>query len=194
MDDGARLCSLPYFAEDVAPLLSIPIGPNIKITIMEKIEKSIYSLPEISRHLRSQPACYILVALGVASCWLLKATHTSSQWLSGMYILFAGAGAFALLLLLCYYTFGDSRRPYYKPGKKILEPEYFYYGMGSKESLQAALENKDENAICRMKKTSVPELVLVHYSDKTGKIIYEQLQERCNGKFVPVSNIVSIIK
>ncbi|MDY5969388.1 MAG: hypothetical protein SPJ13_05195 [Bacteroidales bacterium] len=161
---------------------------------MERIEKSIYSMPGITRHLRPQPACYILIALGAVCGWLLNATQTSSQWLEGLYLLLLGTGAFSLLLLMCYYLFGDSRRPYYKPGKKLLEPEYFYFNSGCKDALLHALDAKDEDAICRIKRTSIPELVMVHYSDEAGCVIYAQLQESRGGELVPISNIVSIIK
>ena len=161
---------------------------------MERIEKSIYQLPDIARRLRPQPTLYILVAVG-GLCGTIMAvgTHTP-EWLAGAYLLLAAVGALALLLLLCYYLFGDSRRPYHRPQGKLLEPEYLYYPASGKEALLAALANGDEAALARIKKTSAPDLVLVRYSDEQERIVFAQLQERDNGALAPITDIIHIIK
>lgn len=158
----------------------------------ERIEKNIYSRHDICRRLRPQPASLIIIAVGLLCGWLSTISH--SEDIQSLLLFVAGSGAFTLVLLLCYYLFGDSRRPYYKPSHALLEPEYIYYSATSKEMLLDALSKGDEAAVERVKKCTIPELVLVRYSNGDDSVIFQQLQQPYGKTNVAISDIVSNVK
>lgn len=153
----------------------------------ERIEKSIYGRPDIGRRLRPQPASLIIIATGLLCGWM--ATLVRSNGVQSLLLFVAGSGAFTLILLLCYYLFGDSRRPYYKPSHALLEPEYLFYSSASKAVLLEALSNGDKAAVERVKKGSIPELVLVRYSNNDDSVVFQQLQQPYGKTNVAISNI-----
>jgi hypothetical protein len=99
-------------------------------------------------------------------------------------------GVCALLTVLCYWLFGDSRRPYSRELHAVLEPTYAYYPLSSEKALVAALEAKDEMALEAIKRQPKPELALVRYSDRDERIYYSQLT-RVEGKhYIPLTEII----
>lgn len=148
------------------------------------IDKDIYKLDEIRHALKPQKWAYIGIAIGILATLLALTGHTSAIWSALAFI-----GAFSLLTLICFYLFGDSRRPYYKPGKKILERTYDYYPASAENAIKQALSDKDEKALAKIKKSANPDIVLVRYSDKDEKYVYSQIKISHGTKKVPGSEI-----
>lgn len=157
---------------------------------MEYIRKSIYSLPEIRRTLQPLWSAWALTAVG-AVCGVLYfllpnlSAGGSSALIGGVIV-----GACALLTVLCYWLFGDSRRPYSRELHAVLEPTYAYYPTSAEEAVVAALEAHDEQALEAIKRQPKPELALVRYSDKNEYIYYSQLTRVDGKRYLPLTEII----
>ncbi len=99
-------------------------------------------------------------------------------------------GVCSLLTVLCYWAFGDSRRPYSKELHTVLEPTYAYYPLSSEKALVAALESGDEKALDSIKRQPKPELALVRYSDRDERIYYSQLTRVEGKRYIPLTEII----
>ena len=106
-------------------------------------------------------------------------------------VLIAGSvtGGCSLLTVLCYWAFGDSRRPYSKELHAVLEPTYTYYPLSAQGQLVAALEANDEAALEAVKRQS-HELALVRYSDRDEHIFYSQLLRIEGRGYIPLTDII----
>ncbi|MBR1549559.1 MAG: hypothetical protein IJ634_02870 [Bacteroidales bacterium] len=157
---------------------------------MEYIRKSIYSLPEIRRTLLPLWSAWALAAIG-AVCGVLffllpNLSDIASSFLLGGVIV----GACCLALVLCFYLFGDSRRPYSREVHATLEPTYAYYSSAQQQAIVAALEAHDESALESIKRQAKPELALVRYSDRNERIFYSQLTRVDGKRYLPLTNII----
>lgn len=156
---------------------------------MEYINKSIYSRPEIRRTLLPLWSAWALTAVG-AVCGVIyyvkgdMSAGTSSALLSGMFI-----GVCALLTVLCYWLFGDSRRPWHCELHAVLEPTLAYYALSSEAQIVAALEAGDEQALEAVKRQAKPELALIRYSDKEERVFYSQLTRVEGNRYIPLTEI-----
>ena len=99
-------------------------------------------------------------------------------------------GGCSLLAVLCYWLFGDSRRPFCKEIMAVLEPTYAYYAPQMQQAVIEALERRDEVALDAIKRSSQPELALVRYSDKDDRVYYSQLARVEGKKYVPLTDII----
>ena len=99
-------------------------------------------------------------------------------------------GVCALATVLCYWTFGDSRRPYSKELHAVLEPTYAYYSSTMQGQIITALEANDEVALEAIKKQAKPELALVRYSDKEERVFYSQLTRVEGKRYIPLTEII----
>lgn len=157
---------------------------------MEYIRKSIYSRPEIRRTLLPLWSAWALTAVG-AVCGVVffvkgsMSDGSSSALLGGII-----TGACALLTVLCYYAFGDSRRPYHRQLRAVLEPTYAYYPSSAEKQIVAALEAKDEKALEAVRRQAKPELALVRYSDRDERVYYSQLTRIEGNHYVPLTEII----
>jgi hypothetical protein len=157
---------------------------------MEYIRKSIYSLPEIRHTLLPLWSAWVLTAIG-AVCGVLmfmlpNLSVGGSSALAGGVIV----GVCSLLTVLCYWTFGDSRRPYSRNLHAVLEPTYAYYASAQQQAVVAALEAKDERALEAVKRQAKPELALVRYSDKAERVYYSQLTRVDSKRYLPLTDII----
>ena len=157
---------------------------------MEYIRKSIYSLPEIRHTLLPLWSAWVLTAIG-AVCGVLmfmlpNLSVGGSSALAGGVIV----GVCSLLTVLCYWTFGDSRRPYSRNLHAVLEPTYAYYASAQQQAVVAALEAKDERALEAVKRQAKPELALVRYSDKAERVYYSQLTRVDGKRYLPLTDII----
>ena len=158
---------------------------------MEPIKKSIYSLPEIRRGLEPLWWAWALVAAGAVCGVLCLAVPSMPSGLASLLAFTAAIGALALLLVLCFYLFGDSRRPYHKHLHTLLEPTVAYYSPAVQQQLVSALEAGDEAALDAVKRQPKPELVLMRYSDERESIFYSQLLRVDGAGWQPVTNIIT---
>lgn len=157
---------------------------------MEYIRKSIYKLPEIRHTLLPLWTGWILTAVGVVcGALFFKLDNLSAGWSSA----FVGAmvvGGCSLFTIICYYLFGDSRRPYSRNLHAVLEPTYTYYASSVQNDVVGALEAHDEVALSHVKKTAQPELALVRYSDRDERVFYSQLTRVEGNKYIPLTEII----
>lgn len=157
---------------------------------MEYIRKQIYFRPEIRRTLLPLWSAWALTAVG-AVCGVLYfllpdlPAGGSSALIGGVIV-----GVCALLTVLCYWVFGDSRRPYSKELHTVLEPTYAYYPFTAEGQLVAALEAGDEKALDAIKRQPKPELALVRYSDHDEHIYYSQLTRVEGKRYIPLTEII----
>lgn len=157
---------------------------------MEYIRKSIYTQPEIRRMLLPLWSAWALTAVGVV-CGVIYvmvpnlSTAGASALIGGVLV-----GACSLLMTLCYYLFGDSRRPYSRELHAVLEPTYAYYASAMQQAVTDALQSHDEQALEHIKRQATPELALVRYSDKEERIYYSQLTRVDGKRYIPLTEII----
>ena len=148
-------------------------------------------MPEIRHTMKPLWTAWLMTAIGAvcgAIYYLVKGIPEGLGW---MLLMIAIIGMVALATVICYYIFGDSRRPFDKVAKKTLEPMSYYYARSAKQQLIDALNNGDEAAINAAKKTTSCELVLIRYSDKADTLHYSQLLDMdANGKLQPLTDII----
>ena len=153
---------------------------------MEHIKKSIYRMPGMRRALKPLWAAWALVVPGAVCGGLYAGIDGLSEGLSSTLVFFAAMGALCLVLVLCYWLFGDSRRPYSRELHALLDPTTAYYEPASRQALLSALEAGDEKALDAVRRVPGGKLALVRYSDCGERVYYSQLVE--DG--VPVSDII----
>lgn len=103
-------------------------------------------------------------------------------------------GVCSLLKVLCYWLFGDSRRPYSRELHAVLEPTYAYYPLEAEAAVVAALEAHDEQALDAIKRTAQPLLALVRYSDREERVYYSQLTRVEGRRYVPLTDIIITVR
>ena len=157
---------------------------------MEYIRKSIYSLPEIRRTLLPLWTAWALTAVGAVCGVAMLLYKGSSEGLSSLFLGGAIVGACSLLTVLCYWTFGDSRRPYSKELRTVLEPTYEYFSPAMQAPIIAALEAHDEKALASIKRQAMPKLALVRYSDPEERVYYSQLTRVEGSRYIPLTDII----
>ena len=157
---------------------------------MEYIRKQIYSRPEIRRTLLPLWSAWVLTAVGALCGAAMFMYKGSSEGISSLLLGGVMVGGCALLTVLCYWAFGDSRRPYSKDLHAVLEPTYAYYSLAMQGQIIAALEANDEIALEAIKKQPKPELALVRYSDKEERVYYSQLTRVEGKRYIPLTEII----
>ena len=157
---------------------------------MEYIRKSIYSRPEIRRTLLPLWSAWVLTAVGAICGVLMIILKGMSEGVTSLLLGGIFLGGCALLTVLCYWTFGDSRRPYSKELKAPLEPTYTYYSPSMEKQIVAALESGDEAALQGIRRQAQPELALVRYSDNDERIYYSQLTRVEGKRYIPLTEII----
>ena len=156
---------------------------------MEYIRKQIYTRPEIRRTLLPLWSAWVLTAVGIVCGAAIFTNKGISEGASSLLIDGVIVGACSLLTVLCYWAFGDSRRPYSKELHAVLEPTYAYYPFTAEKQLVAALEANDEVALESVKRQPRPELALVRYSDRNERVYYSQLTRIEGKRYIPLTEI-----
>lgn len=156
---------------------------------MEYIRKQIYTRPEIRRTLLPLWSAWMLTAVGIVCGAAIFMNKGISEGASSLLIDGVIVGACSLLTVLCYWAFGDSRRPYSKELHAVLEPTYAYYPFTAEKQLVAALEANDEVALESVKRQPRPELALVRYSDRNERVYYSQLTRIEGKRYIPLTEI-----
>ena len=156
---------------------------------MEYIRKQIYSRPEIRHTLLPLWSAWALTAVGAVCGVIMFMVDGLSE--GGQSALLGGVivGVCALVTVLCYWIFGDSRRPYSKELHAVLEPTYAYYPLSAERQLIAALKTNDEAMLETIKRQPKPELALVRYSDRDERVYYSQLTRVEERDYIPLTEI-----
>lgn len=162
---------------------------------MKHIDKEIYNQPNITKRLRPLSIGYwTAAAVGVICTILFAANQNASSGLYALLMLGMAMGDFCLLLVVCYYLFGDSRGPYCKESQGFLNREFNYYSRQLRPALDEALSNGDLNALLSCKRGTIPDIVLVRFYNDEETLSYCQLLELCNGKETPNSEVYKLTK
>ena len=156
---------------------------------MEYIRKQIYSRPEIRRTLLPLWSAWALTAVGAVCGAALLMVEGADGGVMSLLLDGVVLGACSLLTVLCYWAFGDSRRPYSRELHAVLEPTYAYYPLSSEKRLEAALEANDEEALEAIKRQAKPELALVRYSDRKERVFYSQLTRVEGKRYTPLTEV-----
>lgn len=159
---------------------------------MENIDKAIYELPEIRKRLRPLLWAWICVAVGAVGFFLNSAFPDVGAGVSSLFTGLLVVGVFGILTIVFYYLVGDSRAPYYKPARKMLDREYFFYAKNEREELMNAFGNKDIDGMEKVKRSAAPDYTLVRYSDLDEKIFYMQVFETDGKLNTPISEILKV--
>lgn len=153
---------------------------------MNHISKEIYHQEGISKRFRPLSIWWWVLTLIGALCAFLYLTRSQSALLLGGMFL----GGFCLLIIICYLLFGDNRAPYHKPSKHTLVLETNYYSKQVRQQLLDALEERNFDALQKIKKNVQPELILARYSDDAETVFYYQLLELQGDKEIPLTEVI----
>lgn len=160
---------------------------------METIYKTIYRQPEIQKRLRTQVWALICTAIGVIALALMLTTEEATAGVSSLLLGLIVVGAFGLVSLICYYTFGDCQAPYHKPSKKILEAEEQYYAIQQRQAVLDAVNNGDRQALQNVKKSNKPEIIVVSYSDDAEEVVYFQVIDNTKKQAEALTEIIQVV-
>lgn len=149
----------------------------------------IYSRQEIRRSVKPLWSAWALVLIGAVFAAVYFMADNLSDSMRDTCLYMGLLGLLTLLFVMAFYLFGDSRFPYSKELHCRLEPTRDYYAEASLAQLTEALGNGDEAALAKVKKTIVPELVLLRYSDNKERVFYSQLLRQEGERLVPISDI-----
>lgn len=162
---------------------------------MKHIDKEIFHQEQVSKRLRPLSIWYWVCAVIGVVCTLLYFTlNNASSGLSNLLMGLFVVGDLSLLIIVCYYLFGDSRGAYSKECHSFLNREFNYYPRQSRQSLVAALDSKDAAVLAKCKRGTLPELVVVRYYDANETVAYCQILEMQGGNEVPISEVVKFSK
>jgi hypothetical protein len=156
---------------------------------MKNINEMIYSRQEIRRSVKPLWSAWALVLIGAVFAAVYFMADNLSDSMRDTCLYMGLLGLLTLLFVMAFYLFGDSRFPYSKEFHCRLEPTRDYYAEASLDQLTEALGNGDEAALAKVKKTIVPELVLLRYSDNKERVFYSQLLRQEGERLVPITDI-----
>lgn|SRR5574344_52523 len=156
----------------------------------KNIDKEIYRLPEISKTMKSTYWAWVLMALGIVGGYFYFTLTNIGDGLSSVLLGLLLLGLFSIVAIICFFLFGDCHVPFYKPSKQKLEREYAFYSSSETEKLCNALNSHDYAALCNIKKGSLPQVILVRYSDDSSHIVFSQVQEAIGNKRKPITDII----
>lgn len=157
---------------------------------MQHIDKEIYAQEGVKRRL--QPLnkwYYIFSALGIACTLPYLLIPTLSGLPAALLLTGLSLGDFTLLIVICYYLFGDSRKPYSKADRVFLERRFDYYPASSRQQLADAMENGSLEAFGKIKCCPTSDLMVVRYDNENSTAAYCQLLEQHSEKEVPLTEV-----
>lgn len=143
---------------------------------MNHIDKEILHFPEITKRLRPLSIWYwVFAALGAGLTLLYLLLTDTSSTAAAMLLMGVVIGDFCLVVVVCYYLFGDCRGVYHKATRQFLEREIDFYPQSAQQALQAAFESNDFSALEAVKRAPTSNLALISYISDDRTIVYCQL-------------------
>lgn len=156
---------------------------------MNHIDKEIYHQQSVSRRLRPLSLWYWAFALVGVICTFLFITLTTTEDIGSLLLGGIVIGDFCLLVVVCYFLFGDKWGAYHQEDRQFLNREFFYYPRSCRSQLLDAAARQDYGAIAKIKKGSSPELMLVRYSNDDESRSYFQVFEVQGGSEQPLTEV-----
>ena len=163
----------------------------VKMSDKENIDRQIYRLsPNIRRHVLPLYGGYICSALGLpaALVWF-SADLSRHQTLSELIAVLMVFGGISLLVVVCYYLFGDCVRPYYRPSHSPIEREEGFYDRSQRETIEKAVNEGDTDALSRLPRSIQAQIVVVSYRDADNRITAMQAFENDEDRLTPLTGI-----
>lgn len=157
---------------------------------MENIHTEIYNQPDIQKRLRPLTWAWICGGIGIVCGYLLYTLQGISSGMNALLVGMIAIGGFAIVTIICYYTFGDSRAPFHTPTRKMLSAEQQFYPATAREQVVDAVVNHDKEKLAHIKPGSAPEIIVVRYSDDSERIVYTQVLDNTVNKATPLTEIV----
>ena len=157
----------------------------------ENIDRQIYRLsPNIRRHVLPLYSGYICAALGVPAALAYFILDLSQhQTLSELIAVLMVFGGISLLIVVCYYLFGDCTRPYYRPSHSPIEREEGFYDRSQREAIEKAVSNGDVDALAGLPRSIQAQLIVVSYRDADNRITAMQAFENNEDLLTPLTGI-----
>lgn len=155
---------------------------------MQHIDKEIFKQEGVTKRL--QPLnkwYYILSALGIACTALYLLAPNLAGFVSALVLMGLAVGDLCLLIAICYYLFGDCRKPYDKDSETFLERSFNYYPGTSQQLLAEALEGGSLAEIEKIKSCPTSDLMMVRYSNEKNGECHCQLLRQQESKEVPLT-------
>lgn len=161
------------------------------MTNKENIDRQIYRLsPNIRRHILPLYGGYICAALGVPAALAYFALDISQhQTLSELIAVLMVFGGISLLVVVCYYLFGDCTRPYYRPSHSPIEREEGFYDRSQRGAIEKAVNDGDMDALGRLPRSIQAQLIVVSYRDADNRITAMQAFENDEDRLTPLTDI-----
>ena len=155
---------------------------------MNHIDKEIYAQQGVSKRLcHLNIWYYILTLLGLIATVLYLLVPKFSN--SSLLLIFMSLGGFCLVVIICFYLFGDCRKPYCNPNSQFLERTFDYYPASSRQQLTEALQCGDRVALDNIKRCPTSDLMLVRFNSSADNSAFCQLIEQRNGTDTPLSEV-----
>lgn len=157
---------------------------------MNTIYTTLYERPEIHKRLKPLNWAWICTAVGIICLYLILTQTSLSAGVNALLILGLSIGGIALLTLVCFYIMGDKWKPYHRPSKKMLESQQIYYSALVEKALVEAVQNKDHDALTRIKRSTTPDLLLVRFSDEEERVMYSQVIDNRGKEMTALTEVV----
>lgn len=161
------------------------------MTNKKNIDRQIYHLsPNISKHLLPLYGGYICSAVGVPAALIYLSVDLSQrQILSELIAVLMTFGGISLLLVVCFYLFGDCKRPFYRPERELLEREEIFYDNSERETIIKYVKNGNLKALEEMHTSIQAQIIVVSYRDKAQRITAIQAFENDADRLTPITDI-----
>lgn len=115
------------------------------------------------------------IGAGLVVLWFLspaiRANGAASGWILGLGV----CGLLVAVTLVCYYLFGDCKKPYYKPSKSVMDRYEHYYDAENSRKAAEYLMDGDFAAIARLPRAHQPLHMLVMYRSEGGEFLAAQM-------------------
>ena len=159
----------------------------------ENIDKQIYRLsPNIGKRYLPLYGGYACILIGGITLLVYTGIGDMQQHrtLGELLAVIIFTGATALLTVLCYYLFGDCRRPCYKPDRSPIEREELLYDSEQRNIIVKMVKNGDTEALMQLPTSTRADLIVILYNDAKKRITAMQAFENVTGEPIPITEII----
>lgn len=158
----------------------------------ENIDKQIYRLsPNIGKRYLPLYGGYACILIGGIALLVYTGIGDMQQHrtLGELLAVIIFTGATALLTVLCYYLFGDCRRPCYKPDRSPIERTEHFFDSEQRDNVVKAVQNGEYETLMLLPSSTRADLIAIIYCDANKRIIAMQAFEDMAGSHLPITKI-----